>query len=343
METRPDLLTDDEFTMKAMPPDKSGSTEDARTAAAATSSPSPPESKGRKKLSSRVKDARASIDVTKRTLRERADRERDKHESVRTLFHLFEEDKGRGGGLLSGGLAYRMFIWLLPAALVASSLFRLVTEIGGKSPSATARDLGMGAAVATSVNSAVVQAGRAAPILLIVGLVIMLWAARGVLKALRLVSTIAWRLNPAPLQSPIRQTLATAGVLIVFPLYGLVISPLYRGSLGGDLVATMLATAGIAAIATWAASTLPRPDDVGWFHLVPGAILFSVGMEALRLTTTLYFARKLERIDDLYGALGFAAVFMTYLYVVARLVVVGLMANAAVHRSGLSRESIIES
>ena len=74
--------------------------------------------------------------------------------------------------------------------------------------------------------------------------------------------------------------------------------------------------------------------------LIPGAILFAVGYEALRLATTLYFASKLDRVDDLYGALGFAAVFMTYLYLVARLAVLGLMANAAVRRSGFSLESI---
>ena len=326
-----------------MPPDKADSTDSARDKTTPAPTPVPPEKKVRGGLGNRVKDARATIDVTKRTLRERADRERERRESVRTLFHLFEEDKGRAGGLLAGGLAYRMFIWLLPAALVATSLLRLIAEIGGKTPSATARDLGMGAAVASSVNRAAVQAGRATPFLLVVGLVIMLWASRGVLKALRLVSTIAWGIGPTPLRSPFRQTLATAGILSVFPLYGVAIAPLYGGSFGGDFVATILATAGIAAIATWAASTLPRPDDVGWLNLIPGAILLSVGLEAMRLATTLYFAGKLERVDDLYGALGFAAVFMTYLYLVARLVVLGLMANAAVQRSGLSRESIIKS
>ncbi|MGH2774850.1 MAG: YhjD/YihY/BrkB family envelope integrity protein [Actinomycetota bacterium] len=272
--------------------------------------------------------------MRKRTLLERAARERERHESVRTLFHLFEEDKGRGGGLLAGGLAYRMFIWLLPAALVASSLMRLVAEVGGKSASTTAKELGMGAAVATSVNRAAVQAGRAAPFLLVAGLVIMVWASRGVLKALRLVSAIAWGMSPSPLRSPIRPTLATAGFLAAIPIYGIVVAPLYGGSLAGDIVATLLATTGIIAIATWAATSLPRPDDVGRFDLFPGAILFAVGIEALQLATTLYFAGKLERLDDLYGALGFAAVFMTYLYLVARLTVLGLMANAAVWRSG---------
>jgi uncharacterized BrkB/YihY/UPF0761 family membrane protein len=333
------LLTDDGLTMRATPPDKAAPTDAAR-GTAPTPTPAPPERKVRGALGNRFKDARATIDVRKRSLQERAAREREKHESVRTLFQLFEEDKSRGGGLLAGGLAYRLFIWLLPTALVASSSLRLFAEVGGKSPSATAKDFGMGAAMAASVNRAAVQAGRAAPFLLVAGLVIMLWASRGVLKALRLVSAIAWRMDPTALRSPIRSTLATTGTLSLFPVYGIVVGPLYRGSLGTDVLATLLATMGIAAIASWAAGTLTRSDDIRWFDHVPGAILFAVGFEALRLATTLYFASKLERVDDVYGALGFAAVFMTYLYLVARLAVLGLMTNAAVRRLRLSREDI---
>ena len=90
----------------------------------------------------------------------------------------------------------------------------------------------MGAALAATVDKASAQAGRAAPILLVMGLVIMLWASRGVLKALRLVSALAWGLRPAPLRSQIRSTLATAGILSVFSVYGVVVAPLYGGSLG---------------------------------------------------------------------------------------------------------------
>lgn len=329
-------MSDDYLTMKPTPQDKADASDAAPTPPTATA---PSGKRGKNGLTSRAKGARSAIDETKRTLVERAESEREKHEAVRTLFHLYEEDKGRGGGLLAGGLAYRLFIWLLPAALVASSIFRLFADAGGQSPSATAKDVGMGVAMAATVNQAAVQAGRAAPILLVMGLVIMLWASRGVLKALRLVSAIAWRMTPVPLSSQVRTTLTTAAVLCVLPTYGIVIAPLYRGSLGTDLVATFVAITGIAAMATWVAGCLPQPEGVRWIHLLPGAILFAIGFEALRLATTIYFAAKLDRVDDLYGALGFAAVFMTYLYLVARLTVLGLMANAAVYRSGHSERT----
>ena len=338
LEDKSPRLSDDWHTMKPTPPDKPDAAEASRTDAAPTRSDAS-DTKDKKGLSTRLRSARRSIDETRRTWVEKAEQEREKHESVRTLFHLYDEDKGRGGGLLAGGLAYRLFIWLLPAALVASSILRLFADSGSQSPSAMAKDVGMGAAMATTVDQAAAQTGRAAPILLVMGLVIMLWASRGVLKALRLVSTIAWRLSPVPFQSQVRTTLATAAVLFVLPVYSLVVAPLYGGSLGGDVVATVLATTGLAAVATWAAGRLPLPEGVRWFHLLPGAILFAFGFEALRLATTIYFAGKLDRVDDLYGALGFAAVFMTYLYLLARITVLGLMANAAVYRSNISKRT----
>jgi uncharacterized BrkB/YihY/UPF0761 family membrane protein len=296
--------------------------------------PDPLEEERGSRVRKRVRGARSTVDETKRSLLERAERERDRHEYVRALFRVVEEDRGRGGGLLAGGLAYRMFIWILPASLAATSLLSLFAEAEDNPPAETAKGLGMGAALAATVGRAASQAGRATPILLIMGLALMLWASRGVLKALRLVSSLAWSMRPTPLGSATRQTLATAGVLIVLCVYGFVVAPLYGGSFAADLAATVLAMVGIAAIAAWAVRTLPHPDGIRWVAFVPGAILFALGTEALRLATTFYFAPKLDRVDDLYGAVGFAAVFMTYLYVVARLAVLAIMVNAAVHHVG---------
>jgi uncharacterized BrkB/YihY/UPF0761 family membrane protein len=297
-------------------------------------------------LRGRVRDARSTVDEKTSSLLDRAERERDRHESVRAIFRVIEEDRGRGGGLLAGGLAYRLFIWILPASLVATSLISLFADLDNNPPAETARGLGMGAAMAATVGRAATQSGRAAWILLIMGLVFMLWASRSVLKAIRLVSTLAWSMRPSPLRSVTRSTLVTAGVMAFLCVYGFVVAPLYRGSFPSDVLATLVAIAGMVAIATWVARALPHPDSVKWFAFVPGAVLLALGIEALRLATTFYFAGKLERVDDLYGAAGFAAVFMTYLYLVARLSVLALMVNAALHhvasRPNTALSSVVE-
>jgi uncharacterized BrkB/YihY/UPF0761 family membrane protein len=48
----------------------------------------------------------------------------------------------------------------------------------------------------------------------------------------------------------------------------------------------------------------------------------------MRVATSVYFAGRLERVSDLYGAIGLATVFMVWLYLVGRLVVAGTALNA---------------
>jgi uncharacterized BrkB/YihY/UPF0761 family membrane protein len=183
----------------------------------------------------------------------------------------------------------------------------------------------MGAALTASIGRAAAQTGRATPVHILIGLALMLWASRSVLKAFRLISAIAWGEHPSSLGISFGATLATSAVLTLLSIYGAAVEPLYRGSIATDIGSAVLSTAGISAIATWVAGVLPHPVDVRWQALIPSAILFAVGIQALRLATAMYFVGRLARVDDLYGALGFAAVFMTYLYFVARLAVLGLL------------------
>src|SRR4051794_23003688 len=43
-------------------------------------------------------------------------------------------DRRRAGSLLAGGIAFRIFLWLLPAALFVAALVGLVRPTGGASP-----------------------------------------------------------------------------------------------------------------------------------------------------------------------------------------------------------------
>ena len=52
---------------------------------------------------------------------------------MRLVVQAFESDRRRAGGLLAGGLAYKVFLWLIPlvlflvSALVWSSISRATT------------------------------------------------------------------------------------------------------------------------------------------------------------------------------------------------------------------------
>jgi len=76
---------------------------------------------------------------------------------------------------------------------------------------------------------------------------------------------------------------------------------------------------------------LPK-DAAPWTALVPGAVLFGVGMRVLGLAAATYFAYRLDHSGDLYGALGIAIVMMLYLFLVARVFVAAQFLNATLYR-----------
>jgi uncharacterized BrkB/YihY/UPF0761 family membrane protein len=284
---------------------------------------------------------RKSLDERKRSALERMEAERERRGSVRIALGSFELDRRTGGSLLAGGLAYRLFLWLLPFGLFSSSLVRLVSDSGGSSASDVARDIGMSGEMIATIESASRAAGKNALWLLIVGLVLMLFAARTVLRALSIASALAWKVEVGHQRDWVRSTLVITGALIALSSYHYLLGPLYAGRWTTDLLATGVAALVMALAVSWGASHLPHPDGVPWMYFVPGGVLFGFGIEGLRLFTGLYLAARLERVDDLYGALGVGAAFMAIIYLVARLATAALALNAATWQNLASESSEI--
>ncbi len=69
-----------------------------------------------------------------------------------------------------------------------------------------------------------------------------------------------------------------------------------------------------------------------WRALVPGAMLFTVGIAMLHVATAYYLAPKLAREPALYGSLGTAAVLLLWLYLLSRLAVASAFLNATMWR-----------
>lgn len=127
----------------------------------------------------------------------------------------------------------------------------------------------------------------------------MLISARGVWKALRLASGLAWDVRPERSGSWWRAVLGTTLILIVAAVYHYLLRPLYRGGLVGDLWAEAAAVAGLCALGVWVCLRLPHPDSARWFDMVPGALLLAVGLEGLRLFTDVFLATRLSSANDL--------------------------------------------
>jgi uncharacterized BrkB/YihY/UPF0761 family membrane protein len=257
-------------------------------------------------------------------------RAQEQHASVRLAVEAFERDRARAGGLLAGGLAYRVFLWEIPLALFLVSAFGLVTQLAEEQPSDLARRVGMTAALAGAIAKAVSASDAARWWLLILGAFLTVWAGRGVYRGVRLVSELAWNARGRPVSSLKASLFVTGFGLLLVSLQLLV--PMVSEGLGvpgilGFVFGLVLASA----LSLWMLWLLPK-GGAPWTALLPGALLFGVGMRALGLAAATYFAYRLDHSGDLYGAIGIAIVMMLYLFVVARVFVGAQFLNATLYR-----------
>src|SRR6187200_512767 len=98
--------------------------------------------------------SRAAAERTRALLQERADRlERARPEvaALDVAFSTYERDRGAGGGLLAGALAYRFFFMLLPLVFLFVVGLGFLDSVDNTAPADAAKSLGMSGAAASAV------------------------------------------------------------------------------------------------------------------------------------------------------------------------------------------------
>ena len=256
---------------------------------------------------------------------------RTRNTLVDAALHAGDLDRRRAGSLLAGGIAFRIFLWLLPAALFIAALVGLIRPTGEASPTRVAQSLGLAASVASTVEQATRQSNRGATALLALGIVLMLYTSISLVRALRIAHVLAWEepfrraahlpRDGAIFTAAILATLAVdTGVTYLrhqHPALSLLLVPLAFAITGG----------------CWLALSMLLPHaDAPWRALLPGAALVAVGHIMLQVATVYYFAPKLTRAPALYGSLGSAATLLLWLFVIARIIVASAFLNTALWR-----------
>ena len=253
---------------------------------------------------------------------------RSRHSSVDASFELVERDRRLAASVLAGGIAFRLFFWLLPLALILGGVL-------GFTSSGAAEDLadsfGLTASAAEGVGEAVQATGRGRWALLLIGIGALLWTSSRSVIALRRVFALVWGVPPSRGGNPLIEALAFSGVCAVLLAIPGTTAWLREISPGPGIVLAVLAVAAFFGIWLWVSTLLPH-GDAPLRALVPGAILMAVGAQIVHLFTVFYVAVKLERSSALYGGLGTAATFLFVLYVVGRLVIASPMLNAELWR-----------
>lgn len=264
--------------------------------------------------------------ATTERLARRAQDERPRHRSVDAVFEMVERDGEVGGGIIAGALAYRMFIWLLPLALVLVAGLGLAADARSESPEDAAGALGLEGLVSSSIASAADSPNRWYALL--IGIPVLVWATRSLLRVLIGAHRLVWTDARTRAQKPkLVASLQFLALLLCFGLVSTAASAIRAWSTWPGVAATLVALVPYAALWVLVAVQLPH-RDAPWEALVPGALVLALGLEVLHAVIVYVITPWALAKEGTYGALGVAAALLVGLFLISRLVVASAVVNA---------------
>jgi uncharacterized BrkB/YihY/UPF0761 family membrane protein len=250
------------------------------------------------------------------------------HASVDVGMSVVERDSSIGGGLLAGALAYRLFVLLLPTALLLVSGVGLYADAAEKSASTVAKEGGLHGVVASEV--AATASGGASWIVFVLMLPAVLYELAKLYRAVAIAHAIAWYGSGRGARTTPRG-IGLLGITIIASMAAADLTGWARRSnvVGG--IAALVCYLAIVGCA-WLFVSLQLPHrDVRWVELLPGACLAGVGLLAVNVFNVYVTTRLVENQANTYGALGIAAALLFSLVLVGRVVIVSAELNASLH------------
>jgi uncharacterized BrkB/YihY/UPF0761 family membrane protein len=253
---------------------------------------------------------------------------RPTNRGIDTVFRWVQLQIDAGAALLAGAIAFRIFLFLLPWVLVVVFGLGVGADAVGADPRTVARSLGMTGLAATAVNTAATTSALTRWLtfsLAVVGLALGAW---NLLRALLVSHALIWRI---PMKRPRHMTLSVLSIIGAVLLSNLLIGLLTRTRTGlaGWIAGLVLFTLVVAGV--WMAGSLrvfPRPEDVTWRGVIPGALLFAFGVELLHVVTVVWFAPYLQSKSQTYGAIGAAFAILLWAYLLGRVITGAAALNA---------------
>jgi uncharacterized BrkB/YihY/UPF0761 family membrane protein len=281
-------------------------------------------------LRSRVEVLRARAADTGRLLEERHGDKRP----VAIARDVLLLDRAIAGSELAGALAYRLFLWLLPFVLVLVAGLGVYSDVSDQTPREVAERLGLAGLVVQSVAAAATSSARWYALL--IGIPILLYLTRSLLRSVVAVHRLAWGLEP-------RRGLLTFANVLLF-LAAIVASLTVAAVASASIQASawfwfaVVPAAVLARAAIWLGISLrlPARDGRPATHL-PGALVVGIGFLAVNVFTQFVLVWIGGSREDTYGALGIAATILFSLWLTSRVLVLSAVVNAALWARGRGR------
>jgi uncharacterized BrkB/YihY/UPF0761 family membrane protein len=261
-----------------------------------------------------------------RRVADRTQAERERHESVDAVFEMVDRDRELGGGIMAAALVYRLFVWSLPFALVAVGGLGVASSVADESPEKAARSIGVAGLVTSSVANA--ANSPAHWYVFLVGLPVLVWATRSLLRTLIVIHRLVWTDLRASAPKPtLSSTLLLLAVLAGLFSVSALGSAARAWSVSGGAVVTIAVA--FVDLGLWLLVSMRLPHRNAQLpFLLPGAILFAIGLVVINVVTAYLIAPQASSKQSTYGALGLAAALLLGLYFVTRLVVATAVVNA---------------
>jgi membrane protein len=268
----------------------------------------------------RAERARAKLAAAKSTAKSASER----HVALAVPLRAAERNRRVAASVLAGGLAYRLFLWLLPFGLLAGGALGFLNA--GSTEKAVSKG-GLPGAISNAIGDASRSANSNSWWLLAVGVPLLLWAGFSGAKAVQLVHSLVWD-EPPPRTKPLQGSLAFTGVLLA--VWAIIAFTWWvRGDWPGA-IAPLLTFAPLTGLWLWVSLHLPH-RDAPWKALLPGALLVGIGIPVLHELVLSFLVPKLEKSTSLYGGLGATTTVIFFIYLLATLVVTAPILNSSLH------------
>lgn len=259
---------------------------------------------------------------------ERLEAARGGHPLIDAAFQVVSRDRLVVGGLLASAVAFRFFLWIVPAAVVFVSAFGFYAAADPAQAEEYAAEFGVSAFITGSVSRALEGSDRGRWLALVFGVGALAWASRSLAVSLRSVHAIAWDIRPVPpIAWSARAVAAAAGLIAGIAFVLPAANWLREYSFWVGVVVMVGSVVVFAFLWTLVSAMLPRPPHVPVRALVPGALLVGAVVELLHLVSLIYLPGKFDRASTAYGSLGVAIVALAWLYFAGRAVVAGSVLN----------------
>ncbi|HEU6445934.1 MAG TPA: YhjD/YihY/BrkB family envelope integrity protein, partial [Gaiellaceae bacterium] len=250
---------------------------------------------------------------------------RGSHASVDVGFRAADRDRRVAAMVLAGGLAYRVFFWLVAVTFLLGGLLGLLDADGVESALA---DRGLGAWLAAAVAQFARSSDGQEWWLLLVGVWLVLWTGYSCTKALVLAHAAVWHIEPPKVARPFRAALIFNGLTFGFIAAMALARWLREENDAAGLGATLLVF--VVPFAFWLVASHELPNRaLDWRDLIPGATVVAVGLQAMHVFTVYFLERKLLNATELYGVIGVTTTILFWFYLAARLFVVAATLNAS--------------